>query len=79
MTAVADVVLATFARVVGDPPARGRDTTPADADGWDSLAQVEIVFEIEQTLGIQLPESALVVRTDIGTLIDAAEAAVAAV
>jgi acyl carrier protein len=73
---VTAVVSEAFARIVGEAPARGRETTPADVDSWNSLAHVQLVFEIEQALGIRMPEDVLVSRTTLGALIDAAEAAV---
>jgi acyl carrier protein len=73
---VAAVVSEAFARVVGETPARGRETRPADVGSWNSLAHVQLVFEIEQELGIRMPEDVLVSRTTLGALIDAAEAAV---
>jgi acyl carrier protein len=30
------------------------ETVPADVPGWDSLAQVNVVFAIEEAFGIQL-------------------------
>lgn len=78
MSEVATVVSEAFARIVGEPPSRGRETTPVDVGSWDSLAQVQLVFEIEQALGIRMPEEMLVSRTTVGALVDAAEAAVRA-
>jgi acyl carrier protein len=73
---VTAVVSEAFARIVGEPPARGLQTTPADVECWNSLAHVQLVFEIEQALGIRMPEDMLVSRTTLGALVDAAEAAV---
>jgi acyl carrier protein len=75
---VATVVSEAFARIVGEPPARGPETTPADAGSWDSLAHVQLVFEIEQALGIRMPENTLISRTTVGALVEAAEAVVRA-
>jgi acyl carrier protein len=80
-TAVSEVeavVSEAFTRVVGEPPARGPDTTPGDVDSWNSLAHVQLVFEIEQALGIRMPENTLVTRTTVGALVAAAEAVVKA-
>jgi acyl carrier protein len=73
---IAAVISEAFIRVVGEPPIRGAETTPADVSSWNSLAHVQLVFEIEQALGIRLPEDLLVNRTTVGALIEAAEAAV---
>jgi acyl carrier protein len=72
------VITEAFIRVVGEPPTRGAETTPADVNSWGSLAHVQLVFEIEQALGIRLPEGILTSRTTVGALIEAAEAAVEA-
>jgi len=78
VSAITSVVSEAFTRVVGEPPARGAKTTPADVGSWNSLAHVQLVFEIEQALGIRLPDDILVTRTTVGALIEAAEAAVSA-
>lgn len=75
---ISETVSAAFARTVGEPPIRGHLTTPDDVDAWDSLAHVQLVFEIEQALGIRMPEDALVNRTTVGALVEAAEAALRA-
>lgn len=75
LSTAAAVVSEAFARVVG-PAARGRETTPDDTDSWSSLRHVQLVFEIEQALGIRMPEDFIVTRTTLGALMDAAEAAV---
>lgn len=72
------VITEAFIRVVGEPPSRGAETTPADCSSWGSLAHVQLVFEIEQALGIRMPEAILTNRTTVGALIEAAETAVKA-
>jgi acyl carrier protein len=78
MSVVASVVSEAFTRVVGEPPTRGAETTPADVSSWDSLAHVQLVFEIEQVLGIRMPEHTLIERTTLGALVQSAEAVVRA-
>ncbi len=78
MSQVAVTVSEAFVRVVGERPARGLDTTPADVSSWDSLAQVQLIFEIEQALGVRLPEDLIVNRTTVGALVRAAQAALGA-
>lgn len=78
MSAVITVITEAFTRVVGEPPIWGADTTPADVNSWGSLVHVQLVFEIEQALGIRFSEQILTSRTTVGALIDAAEAAVKA-
>lgn len=69
------VIMETFNQVVGEPPPQGAETTPADLTSWGSLVHVQLVFAIEQALGIRLPEDVLTSRTTVGALIVAAEAA----
>jgi acyl carrier protein len=46
------------------------DMTPSDIDSWDSLAQLSIVLELEQTFGIAFePEDAFRIVT-VGSIID---------
>ena len=78
MSEITSVISEAFTHVVGEPPIRGAETTPEDVSSWDSLAHVQLVFEIEQALGIRMPEDVLVNRTTVGALIEAAEAAVRA-
>lgn len=75
MIDTATVIMETFNQVVGEPPPRGAKTTPADLDSWGSLVHVQLVFAIEQALGIRLPEEVLTSRTTVGALIEAAEEA----
>ncbi|MFC8850435.1 MULTISPECIES: acyl carrier protein [unclassified Micromonospora] len=72
------MITEAFTRVVGEPPIWGADTTPADVESWGSLTHVQLVFEIEQALGIRLPEHVLTGRTTFGALVEAAETAVKA-
>ena len=37
----------------------GEDVSPHDVEGWDSLANVSIVYGLEDQLGIQLADGAL--------------------
>jgi hypothetical protein len=45
-----------FSRVLGRPVEPGC-YTPEDLPQWDSLRHVELVFELEETFGIQVPQS----------------------
>jgi acyl carrier protein len=44
-----------FSRVLGKPVAPGRHT-PQDLADWDSLRHVELVFELEERFGVQIPQ-----------------------
>jgi len=44
------------------------ETVPADVPGWDSLAQVNVVFAIEEAFGIELGDEALSRFASIGEL-----------
>lgn len=45
-----------FGRVLGQPVAPGR-YAPSDLKGWDSLRHVELVFELEEAFGIDVPQN----------------------
>ncbi|SKB51749.1 acyl carrier protein [Lachnospiraceae bacterium] len=47
------------------------ETTAADVDGWDSLAHLSIVHEIEKTFGIKLTMGEIQESKNVGELIDA--------
>lgn len=44
-----------FSRVLGRPVPPG-DYTPADLPEWDSLRHVELVFELEESFGVDVPQ-----------------------
>jgi acyl carrier protein len=44
-------------------------TKPADVDGWDSLANVSIVFSVEEAFGIQLGDEAMSGFETVGDLV----------
>ena len=44
-----------FARVLGQPVAPGR-WEPSQLTRWDSLRHVELVFELEETFRIEVPQ-----------------------
>jgi acyl carrier protein len=47
-----------LSRVLGTPVAPGR-YTPADLPQWDSLRHVELVFELEEAFGVDVPQDAI--------------------
>jgi acyl carrier protein len=44
------------------------ETVPADVPGWDSLAQVNVVFAIEEAFGIELGDEQISRFSSIGEL-----------
>ena len=46
------------------------DMTATDVEGWDSLNHVQILFAIEQELGIQFPINEIQGLNNIGDLIE---------
>jgi len=67
---VYDIVAKAFAVPV---EAIRDDMTPADIDSWDSLAQLSLVLELEQTFGVAFePEDAFRIIT-IESIIDIVE------
>ena len=51
-----DKLIAIVAAVLRVPPSKlTLETGPADLEAWDSLAQINIVSEIEAELGVSIP------------------------
>ena len=46
------------------------DMTANDVEGWDSLNHVQILFKLEQELGIQFPINEIQGLNNIGDLIE---------
>jgi len=51
------------------------DTTAADVPGWDSLAHINLMFNIEQAFGVQFRGNQFAEFRDVGELIAFLEAA----
>jgi acyl carrier protein len=41
---------------------------PSTIDGWDSLAQIRLVHELESRFSVRLPDDALLERQSVGSL-----------
>jgi acyl carrier protein len=41
---------------------------PSSVEGWDSLAQIRLVHELESRFGVRLPDDALLERQSVGSL-----------
>ncbi|MGE0715337.1 MAG: acyl carrier protein [Alphaproteobacteria bacterium] len=68
---IARAVVATIAETFGvDPAAIGRDTVPADVDGWDSLAHTMLMIRLEKRLGRVIGERIATMAGSVGVLID---------
>ena len=46
----------------------GDDDGPADVEGWDSLAQIRLVHELESRFDVRLPDAALLEPQTVGSL-----------
>jgi len=44
------------------------DDGPATIEGWDSLAQIRLVHELETRFGARLPDAALLEEQTVGSL-----------
>jgi acyl carrier protein len=44
------------------------DDTPNTVEGWDSLAQIRLVHELETHFGVRLPDAALLEEQSVGSL-----------
>jgi acyl carrier protein len=45
------------------------DTATADVDGWDSLANVSIIFSLEEVFGVRLGDEVLAGFETVGELV----------
>ena len=65
-------VIDTLATVLQCPPtALAADAARADLPGWDSLKHVEIMFALEDALGVEFDESELGELDSIPRIVDA--------
>lgn len=60
----------TVARFFGDPSLRlGPETTAEEVAGWDSLANVELMVEIEEGFGIRFRTGEVAELAKVGDLV----------
>jgi acyl carrier protein len=52
------------------PQSVTRDTSAYDIDGWDSVAHVYVVLDIERRFGVKLPEQRVFELENVGALVD---------
>lgn len=65
------VILDSFAAVFGDRiRALTRETASADIDGWDSIANVNLLLEIEDRAKIRFRPSEVLNLRNVGELVD---------
>jgi acyl carrier protein len=57
-----------FEEVLGWDVEIGDDDRPGTIDGWDSLAQIRIVHELETRFEVRLPDEALLEEQTVGSL-----------
>jgi acyl carrier protein len=46
----------------------GDEDGPATVEGWDSLAQIRLVHELETRFDVRLPDAALLEEQSVGSL-----------
>lgn len=61
-------LLEVFATVVGEPAAHGPGTVRGDMDLWDSLAQVRLVYAVENAFAVELPERLLTTECSLAEI-----------
>jgi len=59
---------AVFEDVLGWGIQIGDEDGPGTLEGWDSLAQIRLVNELENRFGVRLPDSALLEEQSVGSL-----------
>ncbi len=57
-----------FEEIFGWDVEVGDDDGPSTVEGWDSLAQIRLVHEIETRFGVRLPDEALLEKQSVGAL-----------
>jgi acyl carrier protein len=60
--------LEVFEEVLGWGVEIGDEDRPGTVEGWDSLAQIRIVHELETRFAVRLPDDALLEEQDVGSL-----------
>jgi acyl carrier protein len=53
------------------------DDSPATVEGWDSLAQIRLVHELETRFDVRLPDEALLEEQSVASLKDLVRASAA--
>jgi acyl carrier protein len=59
---------AVFEDVLGWGMQIGDEDGPGTLEGWDSLAQIRLVNELENRFGVRLPDAALLEEQSVGSL-----------
>jgi len=57
-----------FEEVLGWDVEVADDDNPSTVEGWDSLAQIRLVHELETRFGVRLPDEALLEEQSVGSL-----------
>lgn len=57
-----------FEEVLGWDVQVENDDRPSTVEGWDSLAQIRIVHELETRFGVRLPDDALLEEQSVSAL-----------
>jgi acyl carrier protein len=57
-----------FEEVLGWDVEVGDEDRPGTIEGWDSLAQIRIVHELETRFEVRLPDDALLEERSVGSL-----------
>ena len=57
-----------FEDVLGWDVEVGDEDGPGTVEGWDSLAQIRLVHELESRFGIRLPDDALLEEQSVASL-----------
>jgi acyl carrier protein len=57
-----------FEEIFGWDVEVGDDDGPSTVEGWDSLAQIRLVHELETRFAVRLPDEALLEEQSVGAL-----------
>ena len=71
---IPDYMAKSYAAVLRTRPGTvTRTTVAADIAGWDSMANVNLLLEIESIVGIRFKAAEVLILKDVGELVDLVE------
>jgi acyl carrier protein len=70
---VPDYISRSFAAVLRSPAGTIKRETVADVPGWDSMANINLLLEIESAVGIRFKAAEILQLKNVGELIDVVE------
>lgn len=76
-TELHDAVCVLIAQVLAVEPSRVPDLRRRVDEEWDSLAQIEVVFRLEEQFGVTFTDASLLRMSDLDSIVSALRQALA--